>query len=371
MFLQTDLHIELSPGLSVTMQVLAYGGQKPIPFHQAICESTALEPSATSNITRVTWETVTKLSGCNASDPHSEATLICMRNIPLATLLNTTIAQQATSTAQTGGDIYLPTVDGDFLPAAASELVETGRFAKMPMILGWTEQDGTLFTDREISTPAESDAFVRLNFPNMVPSTMTKFLELYPITDFSPNATANLSAEFYRTAQIIRDGILTCPNFLVAHAMAKSNPDVYLYSHNATIFSAALDFTLPGDGVIHTSEIAYVFGNLSLYEFGTYGLVDPSPQDWKLARQMSRSWSTFAYTGKPSLDGHNTLEGWEQAYSPDDDEFDAQIYVVGGPTPGMTAIQGSKVENEAIAREKLAVRCGFLNSDQVILQLMY
>jgi len=33
------------------MQMMAYGASKPVPFHQAICESQALEAGITGNFT--------------------------------------------------------------------------------------------------------------------------------------------------------------------------------------------------------------------------------------------------------------------------------------------------------------------------------
>ena len=351
------------------MQVMAYGGSRGAPFHQAICESTALEAGSTSNITSDTWVQVTNLSGCNSSDPQSDSALACMRSIPFERLLATTIAQHDSTSTQNDGDTYLPAVDGDFLPMASSKLAKEGLFSPMPIIVGWTEDDATIFTHSTIKTSEETVAFINLYFPGLNSTSVSKLLSLYPISDFAGNPSANLSAEFYRSAQITRDIIFSCPSFYFGYAMSKKAENVYFYSHNQTIFDPFLaSVGLPGLGVIHTSELPYVFGNLSVYDTGpTY---QPTPADFELLRQMSRSWSSFASVGAPSLEDHETLKGWTPAYAQGDAEFDARIYVVGGPGEGMSALEGSEAK-KAVVRQKLAQRCAFLNSDDVINQLRY
>src|ERR1700761_6922218 len=46
------IHGQSSGGLAIGMQILAYGGAKPQPFQQGICQSQALEPGITGNSTR-------------------------------------------------------------------------------------------------------------------------------------------------------------------------------------------------------------------------------------------------------------------------------------------------------------------------------
>ena len=111
-----------------------------------------------------------------------------------------------------------------------------------------------------------------------------------------------------------------------------------------------------------------MFGNLPAYDTGpTY---QSMPADFELLRQMSRSWSSFTSVGALSLEDHKTLKGWTPAYAQGDAEFDARIYVVGDPGEDMSALEGSEAK-KAVVRQKLAQRCAFLNSDDVIDQLRY
>jgi carboxylesterase type B len=76
-------------------------------------------------------------------------------------------------------------------------------------------------------------------------------------------------------------------------AIAAAGSTVYLYDWNQTVLDPFLTQVVhrPGTGPIHTSEFAYIVGNLSHYDTGEY----------KLEARASRSWSTFASTGGPSL----------------------------------------------------------------------
>lgn len=381
-----------SGALSVTLQILAYGGTEKAPFHQAIIESTALEPTMTSDLTLNTFNAVAEWTGCtNGSDPQSKMTLDCLRSLSMESLLNTTLAQQDSTSSQNDGDTYLPTVDGDFIPAASSALLAAGNFTQVPFIAGWTKDDAAPFTNITIQTAADTSAFISNMYTALTPDTLSTLLSLYPVSDFTANPTANLSAEFYRSAEIFRDVLLTCPNFLLGAAMAKkmesslaknstlsntsnssSTPPIFIYMQNQTILGNASGSTY-GLGIVHTSELPYVFGGFGLYNTSA-STVYPTASDYELNRAQSRSWSTFANVGRPSLDGKTTLQGWQGSYDSWDGDVEGvvgtKIYVIGGAEGGLSALDGVE-SKEAVAAEKLGERCGFLNKPEVVLQLQY
>jgi hypothetical protein len=49
------------------MQLLAYGGTKPIPYQRGICESQALEPGVTGNFTIDAMTALANFIGCNST----------------------------------------------------------------------------------------------------------------------------------------------------------------------------------------------------------------------------------------------------------------------------------------------------------------
>lgn len=295
----------------------------------------------------------------------------------METLLNITLAQQTSTSADNDGDTYLPTIDQDFLPLAASELVALGNFTHMPVIAGWTKDDAAPFTSTSITLPNETRAMFEEYYTGLSSTTLDTLLSLYPVSDFAANEEAGLSQEFYRSAQIFRDILLTCPNFLLGAAMAKkcdsaadnACPGFYIYMQNQTILGPDSG-TGAGLGVVHTSELAYVFGDIASYNVTNQSVVHTTDADWALMERASRSWSTFANVGVPSLKGRTTLGGWESSF--DGWEGDSEgvngtkVYVIGGANEGLVGLNEG-----AFAWQRLEERCGFLNSEEVVNELQY
>lgn len=345
------------------MQILAYGGSKPVPFHQGICESQALEPGITGTFTIDAMKLLVDYVGCNTTDLHSPATIDCLRDLDTETLFNASLATYNSDIAHNIGDIWLPVVDGDFLPDAPSQLVRDGRFANVTTMIGWCENDVTFFTDPTILTADDTHKFISSYVPDVTPENIEKLLSLYPVADFPVDeSTTSLSSEFFRAARIFRDIIMTCQPMWFGQHLAEAGNDVYLYDWNQTILDPILAQVhgVTGYGPVHTSEFAYVFGNLSHYNVSGY-VFEPTPADYKLRDQGSRTWSTFASVGKPSLEGHDTLKGFETSFSGDGG---IGVFVAGGAHEGFSSIDGPHLKSQ-----RLRERCDFINSPEMIEQL--
>ncbi|KAK5627848.1 hypothetical protein RRF57_003563 [Xylaria bambusicola] len=357
-----------SGGLAVGMQIMAYGGSKPLPFQQGICESQNNEPGITGNFTIDGMQLMVDRVGCNTSDLHSAETIQCLRDFDMETLLNASIATYVADIAHNIGDIWLPVVDGDFLPAAPSQLIKEGRFGKVTTMIGWCENDLTVFTDTSITTDEQAHDFIQTYVPTMTAANVDKLLSMYPIAEFEADEAANLSSQFYRTAQAFRDILMVCQPILYAENLAKYGNDVYLYDWNQTISDQVIEGLTgeTGYGVIHTSDLEYIFGNLSVYDNGDYPF-QPTAEDYALASRGSRSWSTFATTGKPSSQCQDTFKGFTTAFSK---EGEIEIFIAGGPYEGLSSIDGSNAK-DALKMQKLRERCAFINSDEIIEQLRY
>lgn len=203
---------------------------------------------------------------------------------------------------------------------------------------------------------------------------MDKLLSLYPSSEFQTtrfsNNTIKLGAEVYRAGRILRDILLTCQPINLGTALASAGNDVYFYNQNQTILTPILespDFEMFGYGVVHTSEFAYMFANLSSYD--AYGLpFHPRTEDYVLRDKESRSWSSFAALGFPSISGLGTLQGWERADLRDEN---FGVFVIGGSEGGYAGVDGSYAARRAIRKQQLQMRCSFLNSDEIIAQLGY
>lgn len=361
------IHGQSSGGLAIGMQTLAFGGSKPVPFQAAICESQALEPGITGNFTINQMQLLVNAVGCNTTDLNSNATIQCLRNLDTQTMLQASIDTYSSDISNNIGDCWLPVVDGDFLPAAPSVLLTENRFANVTTMVLWCENDVTPFTDPSIATEADTYSFISGYLPAMSNESVNDLLSLYPSSDFSKSTVGNLTAQFYRSARIFRDIIMTCQPVHYGASLAAAGNDVYLIDQNQTLLDAIFaSIGQPGLGVVHTSEFAYTFGNLSHYDTDGWAY-NPTAEDYRLQTQESRTWSTFAAVGQPSLRSKNTLQGVDVAFGQPNQTY---VYVVGGATEGLSAFDGPN-STAAIAVQNLRSRCGFINSPSIIPQLQY
>lgn len=349
------------------MQTLAYGGDVPVPFQQGICESQALEPGITGNFTLVQMQLLVDATGCNDTDINSNDTIACLRALDTDTFAQASFDTYVADIPHNIGDSWLPVVDGDFLPAAPSELLVQGRFANVTTMILWAEDDVEFYTPPDISTPEDTYNFVASYLPAMTNQSIEDMLALYPSSDFQDNPAANHTREFYRSARLFRDVIMTCQPIYYGETLAKAGNIVYLADQNETMLAPILaSLGSPGLGPVHTSEFAYTMGNLSHYNVSGYPF-NPTAEDYRLQMEESRSWSTFASVGQPSLYARKTLQGFEPAFTVPNE---TAIFVIGGGDEGLSTFDGPN-SRPGIAAQKLRSRCGFINSPSIIPQLQY
>lgn len=364
------------------MQLLAYGGTKDLPFQSGICESQALEPGITGNFTIDAMTRVAEYIGCNRSTIHSPEVIACLRSKDTQTLFDASAATYQSDIAHNIGDIWLPSVDGDFLPDAPSRLIADGRFENASMVFGWMQDDLNYFTDTSIKNQTDTIDFLTKYLPQMPQrylyegTTPSGLLTLYPVNDFTPPPESNLTAEFYRAARIFRDILMVCEPLYLAEAVNKKGNDVYLFSWNQTILDPLLP---PGMGVIHTSEFAYTFGNLSHYNVSGYPF-NPSKADYELMHRASRAWGIFSSTSTfeysypaPGI----TIQNWKHAFwSPNDTYLEplkpgyTYLYNIGGPSDGFFALDGPD-STSVVEEQRLVERCGWINHPGIIPYLQY
>jgi carboxylesterase type B len=346
-------------GLAVGAHILSYGGTKPVPFQQAICQSQAMEPGITANYTLNATKAVVDFLGCNTTDLHSVETLSCLRDAEMQAVLDASFATYRTDVHI--GDIWLPAVDGDYLPDHPSTLIYRNEFARdLVIMMGWCRDDAMLFTNTNISTAKDTRDFIANHVPALTDDHLQSLLELYPVKHF--HANNNLSGEYYRSARIFRDIIMTCQPYYFANRLTFNHNQIYLYEWNQTILDPILEHLghPAGMGPVHTSEFAYIFGNLSHYNVS--GLpFNPSPADYELQVRASRSWSAFASVGRPSLPYSDTFQGWAPAF---ERAGQVKVFIAGGPTEGISYIEGPQA-NPVFAGKRLRQRCEYWDNSVV------
>ena len=234
-------------------------------------------------------------------------------------------------------------------------------------MIGYTDADVQYYTNPDIKTKEDTHEFVSDYMKYMSEESVQDLLAVYPSEDFPDNTEDNIPGEFYRSARIFRDIIMTCMPIWYGENLAKNGLDVYLYDFNQTMLDPFLT-TLgrPGLGPVHTSEFAYVFGNISHYDIEGYPF-KPTDTDYRLQQEAALSWASFISVGKPSQKDKKTLQGWDLAF-PGKDE--TRIFVPGGASEGLTSLDGPN-SSPGMAGQKLRERCNFLNSPEIQAQMKF
>jgi para-nitrobenzyl esterase len=181
--------------------------------------------------------------------------------------------------------------DGWLLPGQVHEIFAKGQQAPVPVITGYNRDESIGFV-----APAESSAaytaYVRKTFGVFEPDVLT----LYTASGDFRAAQRDLAAY----------NIFGWRNETLARLTARAGQRAYLYQ---------FAHTPPGmAGAFHTSEIAYVFGNLDQELYSANMKIGPlRPEDLRLSETMMKYWVAFARTaGDPAA-----MAGWA-AYTESD-----------------------------------------------------
>jgi len=199
---------------------------------------------------------------------------------------------------------FQPVIDGPdgLIPDIPSKLLAEGRFSKLPFMSGTNKDEGTLFTSQSADNITEEVQFLEsLNLPETQgPGSLQRafadLLELYPADPAlgSPFGTGDdtfgLSPVFKRVAAILGDMWFQSTRRQWMGAAVDHGVKVFGYHFiDPQLNSGPL-------GVEHSSEIAYVYGQLS-------STSPPSSQ--QLSKQMTDYWISFVVSQDPN-DGKGT-----------------------------------------------------------------
>jgi len=180
----------------------------------------------------------------------------------------------------------MPIVDGkNFLVSDVATLFRTGDFNRVPLMIGTTSNESTLFTFSEFWPLIDMQTVVNIISDTFPSDTASKLKELYTIARHP----------FHSLNQMITNSMFICPVRFVAQG-ASSYVPVYLYdfSHDPKAHKSR------GLGARHALELPYVFKS-------------PQPQDqfdeldFKLSDVMITFWTQFAHAQELAyIDGRRT-----------------------------------------------------------------
>jgi para-nitrobenzyl esterase len=181
-----------------------------------------------------------------------------------------------------------PVVDGSVIPGAPRQLFAEGRYARVPLLLGANQDEGTIFTlQAKIDSPEQYEAAVHVRAPGKA----EELLRAYPAKDFaSPKAAFS---------QMLGDAMFVCPTRRLARTLVEQGQPVHAYFFTyaprkafGSVFGGFLKL-----GAYHSAELPFVFG----LSRGRFAL--DSDAERALSAKIMGYWTRFATRGDPNGEG--------------------------------------------------------------------
>lgn len=299
---QVTIWGESAGAISVFDQTVINGGDntykgQPL-FRAAIMDSGSITPAEPVNTGRAqdVYNAVVAAAGCSSASNS----LTCLRAAPYTTFLNAVNSVPNIFSYRSLDLSYLPRPDpnDNFFSQSPDDALAAGKYAKVPIIIGDEEDEGTLFSlvQSNISTTAQLITYLQSYFPVSGASLVPGLVATYPDnpTAGSPFRTLLLNEiypQYKRLAAILGDVTF---NLVRREYLSRVSSTVNAWSY--------LDSHLYGTpvlGTFHASDI------LELYE----GLPEPSPQT-----TLQTYYISFAYYQNPNTISTTagTLINWPQ-----------------------------------------------------------
>ena len=201
---------------------------------------------------------------------------------------------------QTGAP-WEPYIDGELLPGQPLDVIPTGSYNRMPIMLGSVQDEGTMFVYSAIPLALNAAEYL-VTLKTIFGSAADTVHAMYPTLPSGQDNRVQLS-------QVLTDSAFVCPILNVSVPMNQFNP-VWLWHFNHSIDETQVwgpDFAAcaaPGQ-VCHGAELPFVFGTLQDAGY-TWG-----PGEQALSQTMVLQWTNFALSGNPNSPA-SSVPSWPQ-----------------------------------------------------------
>ncbi|POS68523.1 hypothetical protein DHEL01_v213083 [Diaporthe helianthi] len=278
-------------GLDV--HILATLEEAPTLMKSAIMESGAGQTVQNLSSVAAFSAEFAALLPCNATD------VACLRSVTPEHLNETLLSMFATEDVGFVFEFngFGPAIDGNLIPAHPTEAG-----VKVPSLMGSTAHEGRLLLYVSYGNATASldqtdyDETLVSNFGSQAPVVNAT----YPISRYS---NTELSV-FYAIDDVYTSSAIHCAAFSALTSSANTAP-VYSYVFNHTVTCPWVPFIAPDAvellGPAHTSELAFVFGQVTQLPFGA-GSCNLSDGEIALSAYIQAAWTSMAEVGNPGQD---------------------------------------------------------------------
>ncbi|KAI0159382.1 Alpha/Beta hydrolase protein [Pestalotiopsis sp. NC0098] len=304
---------ESAGSMSIFDQMALYDGDntyngKPL-FHGAILNSGSIVPAAPVDETKGNdvYNQVLAAAGCS----EASSSLECLRGLDYAAFLNAANSVPNILSYQSIALSYLPRPDGKVLTQSPEVLLQTGKYAAVPVIIGDQEDEGTLFSIFQSNLSTVDDIIDYLHDFAFIDASREEVAGFINTFDTSASAGSpyntgpfnEIYPYFKLMASAVGDILFTLTRRVFLSAFNTAHPDVLSWS-----YLSSYDYGTPILGSFHGGDILQVFyGILPNYASAatqTYfinfitngdpnvGTADyPAWPQWSEARQLMQFWS--------------------------------------------------------------------------------
>lgn len=190
-----------------------------------------------------------------------------------------------------------PAIDGNLIPAHPTEAG-----VKVPSLIGSTAHEGRLLL--YVSYGNATASLKQTDYDQTLVSNFGSQAAIvnatYPVLRYS---NTDLPV-FYAIDDIYTSSVIHCPAFNALTSRTNVAP-VYSFVFNHTVTCPWVPFIGPDAvellGPTHTSELAFVFGQVRQLPFGT-GSCNLTDEEIALSAYMQAAWTSMAEAGNPGPD---------------------------------------------------------------------
>ena len=250
--------------LSILDQMGLYDGNntyigKPL-FHGAIMNSGSVYPADPVDCPKAQaiYDTVVEEANCTQSND----TLACLRNVDYDTFVRATNVVPPSLSYNGIALSYIPRPDGKVMVDSPEVLVQLGKYAAVPLIIGGQEDEGTLFSFPQTNVSDTSSLVEYLSsvcFDGATKSELQVLVETYEESlsagsPFRTGSAGEVYPGFKRLSAILGDVVFTMARRAMLYDALKAHPSVPVWS-----YEASYDYGTPVLGTFHTSDLLPVF----------------------------------------------------------------------------------------------------------------
>lgn len=274
-------------------------GENPL-FHRVILESGAPTSRAVrpydAKIHELQFYDFLKEIGC---PPDNENVLAFLRDVPYQTICDaqTAVFDKYNPSLQWA---WQPVIDGDIIQRPPLETWRSGKWHRMPIMTGFTRNEGSLYVPRQLDEAADFTSFFATLIPLLDDPELAGLNLLYPDpldNSDSPykETRTGVGKQYKRLEAAYANYAYQAPCRQTAEFGAAASMPVYVYQW-------ALESSVT-DGARH--------GDNMRYEACTPAVMKVSESQAQIARAMNSYVSSFVATGDPSSGLDGNLPKWE------------------------------------------------------------